>query len=135
MVIAIGFVILDTQGRLGKEHYRKSFNQGTEKHQMQFSGIEELINHKYGVDKALLEGLHQAGVTVVLGTGSGTGTMGIVPGFSIHVELRMTEKRPRSAQFLAWFRLCKSSRASEMLRAGPLPCDPARCTTSARPRD
>ena len=28
--------------------------------------------------------MHQAGVTVVLGTDSGTGTMGIVPGFSIH---------------------------------------------------
>jgi hypothetical protein len=69
--------------------YRNSFNQGTEKHQVQFSGIEGLANHKYGLDKTLLDGLHQAGVTVVLGTDSGTGTMGIVPGFSIHDELRI----------------------------------------------
>ncbi len=69
--------------------YRDSFNQGTEKHQVQFRGIEGLATYKYGVDKTLLDGLHQAGIDLVLGTDSGTGTMGIVPGFSIHDELRI----------------------------------------------
>ncbi|UCC75043.1 MAG: amidohydrolase family protein [Gemmatimonadota bacterium] len=69
--------------------YLQSFSQGTEKHQVQFNGIEGLATYKYGVDKTLLDGLHQANVSLVLGTDSGTGQMGIVPGFSIHDELRV----------------------------------------------
>lgn len=69
--------------------YLQSFSQGTEKHQLQFSGIEGLATYKYGADKTLLDGLHQAGVILLLSTDSGTGTMGIVPGFSIHDELRI----------------------------------------------
>ena len=37
----------------------------------------------------LLRELHTAGVPVILATDAGTGQMGIVPGFSIHDELRI----------------------------------------------
>jgi len=60
---------------------------GEEKHQLQFSGIEDLAVYKYGIDRWLLTELHQAGVPLLLGTDSGI--MAVVPGFSIHVELRI----------------------------------------------
>ncbi|OQY17783.1 MAG: hypothetical protein B6I34_11680 [Anaerolineaceae bacterium 4572_32.1] len=37
----------------------------------------------------MLGSLHDAGVLLLLGTDSGTGGMGIVPGYSIHDELRI----------------------------------------------
>jgi imidazolonepropionase-like amidohydrolase len=37
----------------------------------------------------ILSGLHEAGVQLLLGTDSGGGSMGIVPGFSIQDELRI----------------------------------------------
>ncbi|MEJ2068600.1 MAG: amidohydrolase family protein, partial [Deltaproteobacteria bacterium] len=39
------------------------------------------------IDRWVLGGLHDAGVLLLLGTDSGTGGMGIVPGYSIHDEL------------------------------------------------
>ncbi len=69
------------------QNYLANFNQGTEKHQLQFRGIEPLAHFKYGTDKVLLDELHRAGVPLLLSTDAGTGTMGIVPGFSIHDEL------------------------------------------------
>jgi len=60
---------------------------GEEKHQLQFSGIEDLAVYKYGIDRWLLTELHQAGVPLLLGTDSGI--MAVVPGFSIHDELRI----------------------------------------------
>ncbi len=60
---------------------------GEEKHQLQFSGIEDLAVYKYSIDRWLLTELHQAGVPLLLGTDSGI--MAIVPGFSIHDELRI----------------------------------------------
>ncbi|UCD37491.1 MAG: amidohydrolase family protein [Fidelibacterota bacterium] len=71
------------------QDYLAAFNQGVEKHQMQFQGIEALATYKYGLDKLLLTALHQAGIPLFLATDAGTGTMGIVPGFSIHDELRL----------------------------------------------
>ncbi|UCE50896.1 MAG: amidohydrolase family protein [Desulfobacterales bacterium] len=69
--------------------YKQAFLQGKEKHQIQFKGIKDLAPFKYGLDKTLLGELHQAGVPIVLGTDAGSGVMGIVPGFSLHDELRI----------------------------------------------
>lgn len=71
------------------QDYLTAFNQGVEKHQMQFQGIEHLATFKYGFDKKLLDELHRVGVRLLLSTDAGTATMGIVPGFSIHDELRI----------------------------------------------
>jgi imidazolonepropionase-like amidohydrolase len=71
------------------QDYLTKFSQGTEKHQMQFQGIEDLAPYKYDLDKFLLNELHQAGIPLLLSTDAGTATMGIVPGFSIHDELRI----------------------------------------------
>jgi hypothetical protein len=71
------------------QDYLTKFNQGTEKHQMQLQGIEDLAPYKYEMDIFLLEELHQAGIPLLLSTDAGTATMGIVPGFSIHDELRI----------------------------------------------
>ena len=77
------------QSRYLPQNYKQAFLQGKEKHQIQFKGIEELATFKYGLDKTLLLELHRAGIPLVLGTDAGTGAMGIVPGFSIHDELRI----------------------------------------------
>ncbi|MGD9290643.1 MAG: amidohydrolase family protein [Desulfobacterales bacterium] len=71
------------------ETYKQAFLEGNEKHQVQFKGIEALAPFKYGLDKSLLIELHRAGIPLILGTDAGTGAMGIVPGFSIHDELRL----------------------------------------------
>ena len=71
------------------QKYKQAFLQGKEKHQIQFKGIENLAPFKYQLDKTLLVELHRAGIPLVLGTDAGTGAMGIVPGFSIHDELRI----------------------------------------------
>jgi hypothetical protein len=70
-------------------HYRQAFAGGQEKHQARFKGIEKLASFKYDLDKKLLVELHRAGVPLVLGTDAGTGTMGIVPGVSLHDELQI----------------------------------------------
>ncbi len=69
--------------------YLASFQLGLEKHQVQFRGIEDLAPYKYDLERTLLDELHRGGVTLLLGTDAGTGGMGIVPGFSIHDELRI----------------------------------------------
>jgi hypothetical protein len=60
---------------------------GEEKHQLQFSGIEDLAVYKYDIDRWLLTELHEADVPLLLGTDSGI--LAIVPGYSIHDELRI----------------------------------------------
>lgn len=69
--------------------YKQTFLQGKEKHQLQFKGIKDLAPFKYDLDKTLLAALYRAGVPIVLGTDAGSGAMGIVPGFSLHDELRI----------------------------------------------
>mgnify|MGYP001206375030 FL=1 len=69
--------------------YLERLQDGKEKHQVQFRGIEDLASFKYAVDRWLLTGLQEAGVLLLLGTDSGTGGMGIVPGYSLHDELRI----------------------------------------------
>lgn len=69
--------------------YVAAFRQGREKHQMQFRGIEDFAPFKRTVDRILLKYLKEAEVLFVLGTDTGGGWMGLVPGFSIHDELRI----------------------------------------------
>lgn len=69
--------------------YFDSYYNGYEIHQVQFKGLEHISRLKFAVDRILLRTLHEAGVRLLLGTDAGTGGMGIVPGFSIHDELRI----------------------------------------------
>lgn len=69
--------------------YIAAFRQGQEKHQRQFRGGEEFAIFKHKVDLILLKHLKKANVRLLLGTDAGTGGMGLVPGFSIHDELRV----------------------------------------------
>ena len=69
--------------------YRESLERGEEKHPVQFRGIEVLAGVKYDIDRWLLDGLHEGDVLLLLGTDAGTGGMGIVPGYSLHDELRI----------------------------------------------
>jgi hypothetical protein len=77
------------ENRYLPRNYIAAFKQGREKHQMQFRGGEDFSPFKRRVDRILLKYLKEAGVQVVLGTDAGTGWMGLVPGFSIHEELRI----------------------------------------------
>ena len=69
--------------------YLETFRLGQEKHQFLFRGNERLAPFKYNMEIILTKELKRAGITLLLGTDSGTGGMGIVPGFSIHDELRI----------------------------------------------
>jgi hypothetical protein len=69
--------------------YLESLQRGVEKHQVQCRGVESLCAFKYDIDRWVLGRLHEAGILLLLSTDSGTGGMGIVPGFSIHDELRI----------------------------------------------
>jgi imidazolonepropionase-like amidohydrolase len=69
--------------------YLAAVRQGREKHQMQFRGGEDFAPFKRTIDRRLLKYLKEAEVLFVLGTDAGTGWMGLVPGFSIHDELRI----------------------------------------------
>ena len=69
--------------------YLAAVRQGREKHQMQFRGGEDFAPFKRSIDRILLKYLKEAEVLFVLGTDAGTGWMGLVPGFSIHDELRI----------------------------------------------
>jgi hypothetical protein len=69
--------------------YLDRFQQGKEKHQVMCGKIEELCAFKVDVDRWILKGLHESGVLLVLGTDAGTGGMGIIPGYSVHDELRI----------------------------------------------
>jgi len=83
-------VFLDRpENKFFKSGYLESFQRGEEKHQVQCQGVEGICAFKYGIDRWVLKSLHDAGVLLLLGTDSGTGGMGIVPGYSIHDELRI----------------------------------------------
>jgi imidazolonepropionase-like amidohydrolase len=77
------------ENRYLPRNYIAAFRQGRDKHQMQFKGGEDFAPFKRKVDRILLKYLKEAGVRLVLGTDAGTGWMGLVPGFSIHEELRI----------------------------------------------
>ena len=67
--------------------YLELLRLGREKHQLQASGRKNLASYKFGIDQWLLRQLHQAEIPLLLGTDSGV--MGVVPGYSIHDELRI----------------------------------------------
>jgi hypothetical protein len=67
--------------------YRDRLRNGEEKHLIQCRGIESLCAYKYDIDRWILSELHHAGVPLLLGTDSGI--LAVVPGFSIHDELRI----------------------------------------------
>lgn len=69
--------------------YLGMFRKGKEKHQLIFKGYEDFALFKRNLEKILLIKLKKAGVRLLLSTDAGTGGMGIVPGFSIHDELRI----------------------------------------------
>lgn len=77
------------ENRYLPQWYIDMFRQGKEKHQVQFRGGEDFAPFKYKLDKMLLVKLKQAGTPLLLSTDAGTGSMGILPGFSIHDELRI----------------------------------------------
>ncbi len=67
--------------------YLAEFDAGSEEHQVQFAGHEDIAAVRSSAVLMLLEALHEADVQLVLGTDAGTGSMGLVPGFTIHDEL------------------------------------------------
>lgn len=69
--------------------YLDAFRKGKEKHQLIFKGYEDYASFKYNLEKLMLTKLKKAGIPLLLSTDAGTGGMGIVPGFSIHDELRI----------------------------------------------
>jgi len=69
--------------------YLDAFRKGKEKHQLIFKGYEDYAAFKYNIERLLLIQLKKAGILLLLSTDAGTGGMGIVPGFSIHDELRI----------------------------------------------
>jgi len=63
--------------------------QGKNRHQIQFRGYEDFAPIHFNLNQLLLRELHMGGVTLVLGTDAGPMHMGLVPGFSLHDELRI----------------------------------------------
>lgn len=72
--------------------YLDAFHQGKGKHQVMFKGKENFATFKYNLEVVLLRRLKQAGIPLLLSTDAGSGSMGIVPGFSIHDELQILIK-------------------------------------------
>jgi imidazolonepropionase-like amidohydrolase len=81
--------LTDPQAFLTRMENLETFRLGQEKHQVIFKGFEALAPFKYNMERILAKELRRARITLLLGTDSGTGGMGIVPGFSIHDELRI----------------------------------------------
>jgi hypothetical protein len=69
--------------------YAEIFGKVKEKHQVQCKGVEDICAFKYLFDRWILQGLYKGDVLLLLGTDSGSGGMGIVPGYSIHDELQI----------------------------------------------
>jgi len=68
-------------------NYLEQFRMGREKHQLQFKGGEVFAPFKYMLDKKLLVALKAINLPLLLSTDAGTGSMGAVPGVSLHDEL------------------------------------------------
>ena len=67
---------------------REQIRRGEDEHQLIFRGIEDLAPGKYATDQLILAHLRQAGIPLILGTDASP-TLAVVPGFSIHDELRI----------------------------------------------
>jgi Amidohydrolase family len=81
--------LLKPENKYLPRNYLDAFRQGREKHQMQFRGGEAFAPFKRKVDQMLLYHLNKAKVPLILATDAGSGGMGLVPGFSLHQELRI----------------------------------------------
>jgi len=81
--------ILKPMNRYLPEEYIHAFKQKKEKHLVMFKGREDLALFKHKLDRLILKYLKNQGAVLVLGTDSGTGGMGIPPGYSTHEELRI----------------------------------------------
>lgn len=68
--------------------YLEKLSQNKDKHQVMFEGFQDFAPFKQNLDIALLWALKEKEVCLVLGTDSGTGGMGLVPGVSVHDELK-----------------------------------------------
>lgn len=75
------------------ETYLEAFSRGEEKHQriaaLLGEGYEGLAAFKYAMDLMWLGELKRSGIPLLLGSDAGAGAMGLVPGFSLHEELRI----------------------------------------------
>ena len=69
--------------------YVESFQRGEERDQVLCRGLGGVCPNHFGLMRWILSGLHEADVQLLLGTDSGWGDVGIVPGFSIQDELRI----------------------------------------------
>jgi len=98
--ISIGEIIKDklhdraaflarSENRYLEKNYFYYFDSDREKHQVMFRGHEDFARFKWKFDRLLLKKLMSAKVPLVLGTDAGGGGMGIIPGFSVHDELRI----------------------------------------------
>jgi len=67
----------------------ESLQEGKNRHQIIFKGHEDFAPFHFKLNRLLLRELHDGGVTLVLGTDAGGMGMGLVPGFSLHDELRL----------------------------------------------
>lgn len=56
---------------------------------MMFNGYEDFVPVHFLLNQRLLRELHRGGVTLLLGTDAGGMGIGLVPGFSIHDDLRI----------------------------------------------
>jgi imidazolonepropionase-like amidohydrolase len=77
------------ENRFLPEGYLDHFQRGLDKHQLQFKGGTVFARLKYLMDKKLAAALKEIRIPLLLSTDAGSGEMGIVPGFSIHDELRI----------------------------------------------
>ncbi len=68
--------------------YLESVRRGKDYQQLECRGIEDICAIKFDFDRWILKGLHAAGVQLLLGTDA-LGGIGIVPGYSVHDELRI----------------------------------------------
>lgn len=80
------------ENRYLESGYIENFQRGEEKHQIQCKDVEALCGYKYVIDCWILKGLHAEDILLLLGTDSGTGGMGIIPGYSVHDELDILVK-------------------------------------------
>jgi imidazolonepropionase-like amidohydrolase len=77
------------ENRYMEKNFFYYFDSEREKHQVMFRGHEDFARFKWKFDQLLLRKLMSAGVPLVLGTDAGGGGMGIIPGYSVHDELRI----------------------------------------------
>ena len=69
--------------------YLRALRKGDEKHLRLFREHDKVVPAYFKACAVFLTALQDAGISIVLGTDAGTGSMGIVPGFSMHDELRL----------------------------------------------